>query len=75
MTSSSQKSLLAEFAYDHVFELLVPTTLQGLKNLASIAIHKRVYRLLKFVWRDVLEVRISLALIMVQLLVFLVLWN
>jgi pimeloyl-ACP methyl ester carboxylesterase len=58
MTSSSQKPLLAEFDYDHVSELLVPTTVQGLKNLASVATHKRVYRLPKFVCKDVLEVSI-----------------
>ncbi|KAG0559305.1 hypothetical protein KC19_10G095300 [Ceratodon purpureus] len=56
MTSSSQKPLLAEFDYDHISELLLPTTVQGLKNLASVATYKRVYRLLKFVCKDVLEV-------------------
>lgn len=56
MTPTSQKQLLAEFDYDHIAELLVPTTVTGLRNFASVATHKRVHRLPKFVCRDVLDV-------------------
>jgi pimeloyl-ACP methyl ester carboxylesterase len=55
-TPTSQKPLLAEFDYDHIAELLVPTTVTGLRNFASVAMHKRVHRLPKFVCRDVLDV-------------------
>nr|PNR34454.1 hypothetical protein PHYPA_024271 [Physcomitrium patens] len=55
MTPTSQKSLLAEFDYDHISDLLLPTTVKGLKNLASVATTKPVYRLLQPVWKDVLS--------------------
>lgn len=60
MSPTSQKPLLAEFDYDNVSELLLPTTVKGLRNLASLATNKRVYRLPKFVCKDVLQVGISL---------------
>ncbi|KAG0601801.1 hypothetical protein M758_11G140300 [Ceratodon purpureus] len=55
MSRTSQKPLLAEFDYDHVSELLLPTTVKGLRNLASVATSKRVYRLPKFVCKAVLQ--------------------
>ncbi|KAG0607468.1 hypothetical protein M758_8G031200 [Ceratodon purpureus] len=56
MTPTSQKPLLAEFEYDHISELLLPTTVKGLRNFASVATHKRVHRLPKFMCTDVLDV-------------------
>jgi len=59
MTPTSHKPLLAELGYDDVSELLLPTTVKGLRSLASVATNKRVYRLPKFVCNDVLEVSVS----------------
>lgn len=59
MTPSSYKPLLAELSYDEVSELLLPTTTKGLRTLASVATNKRVYRLPKFVCKDVLQVSVS----------------
>ena len=59
MSPTSQKPLLAEFDYDHISELLLPTSIRGLSNLASVATKKRVYRLPKFMRKDVLQVSIS----------------
>ena len=56
MTPTSQKPLLAEFKYDHISELLLPTTAKGLRNFASVATHKRIHRLPKFVCSEVLDV-------------------
>lgn len=60
MTPTSHKPLLAEFGYDDVSELLLPTTVKGLRNFASVATHKPVYKLPKFVCKDVLDVSVTL---------------
>lgn len=60
MTPTSQKPLLAELGYDDVSELLFPTTVEGLRNLASVATEKPVYTLPKFVCKDVLQVSVFL---------------
>jgi len=57
MDSKSQKALLGQFDYDHISELLLPTTVKGLRNLASVATHKRIHnRLPEFISRNVLDV-------------------
>jgi pimeloyl-ACP methyl ester carboxylesterase len=56
MSPTSQKPFLAELDYDNVSELLLPTTVKGLRNLASVATNKRIYRLPKFLCKDVLQV-------------------
>ncbi|XP_024360308.1 uncharacterized protein [Physcomitrium patens] len=59
MTPTSQKMLLAKFDYDHISELLLPTTATGLKNLASVATTKPVYRLPTCVCKGILHVFID----------------
>lgn len=55
--SKSQKPLLAQFDHDHISELLLPTTVTGLRNLASVATHKRIHnKLPEFISRNVLDV-------------------
>ena len=56
--SKSQRVFLGQFDYDHISEFLLPSTVKGLQNLASVATHKRIHnKLSEFISRNVLDIR------------------
>lgn len=54
------KLLFVEFGYDDVLELLLLMIVKGLWNFVFVVIYKLVYKLLKFVCKDVLDVSVIL---------------